>query len=229
MSLSPKIQVLDIQPEFVVINKPANVDFHQTADQISLVDLVRQQTGLSELFTVHRLDKMTSGLLLLARSSESARYLAQLFAEHQIQKFYLALSDKKPSKKQGWVKGGMEKGRNGSWKLVREGGLSAVTQFFSYGLGEGTRLFVLKPLSGRTHQLRVAMKSLGSPILGDERYAGSDADRGYLHAYAIEFSLAEQHYQYIAPPDSGDLFHTPQLLDTLSKLGNPAKLAWPRK
>ncbi|QLI83287.1 TIGR01621 family pseudouridine synthase [Chitinibacter fontanus] len=217
-----------MQPEFIVINKPANLDFHHTADQISLVDLVRIQTGLTELFTVHRLDKMTSGILLLARSSESARYFSQLFAEHRIQKYYLALSDKKPSKKQGWVKGGMEKGRNGSWKLVRDGGLSAVTQFFSYGLGEGQRLFVLKPLSGRTHQLRVAMKSLGSPILGDERYAGTAADRGYLHAYAIEFIFANQHYQYIAPPNSGDLFQTPQLLNTLTQLGHPSELAWPK-
>jgi tRNA pseudouridine32 synthase/23S rRNA pseudouridine746 synthase len=222
------IAILDTQPDFLVINKPAGLDFHQSDTQASLIDLVRDQTGISELFTVHRLDKMTSGVLLLARNSDAARYFAELFASHQIQKFYLALSDKKPSKKQGAIKGGMEKGRNGSWRLVRTGGWAASTQFFSYGLGTGVRLFVLKPLSGRTHQLRVAMKSLGSPIVGDERYGGQASDRGYLHAYALEFTFANQHYSYIAPLESGDLFQSTQFQNALSALPPLSQLPWPK-
>jgi tRNA pseudouridine32 synthase/23S rRNA pseudouridine746 synthase len=222
------LTILDIQPDFLVINKPAKLDFHQSETQASLIDLVRAQTGIRELFTVHRLDKMTSGILLLARNSDAARYFSELFAAHQIQKFYLALSDKKPSKKQGAIKGGMEKGRNGSWRLVRTAGLAANTQFFSYGLGTGVRLFVLKPLSGRTHQLRVAMKSLGSPIVGDERYGGQPSDRGYLHAYALEFTFADQHYHYIAPLESGDLFQSTELLNALSALPPLSQLPWPK-
>ncbi|MGL4996125.1 MAG: pseudouridine synthase, partial [Deefgea sp.] len=178
--------------------------------------------------TVHRLDKMTSGLLLFARHPEAARHLGEQFAEHQIAKFYLAISDAKPSKKQGKIQGGMEKGRGGSWKFVREGGQLATTQFFCYGLGAGLRLFLLRPRTGRTHQLRVALKSLGSPILGDTRYAGSEADRGYLHAYAIKFSLAGNTYQFICPPTVGTHFQSPECQAQLSQLNAPWGLAWPK-
>ena len=122
----------------------------------------------------------------------------------------------------------MEKGRGGSWKLVREGGQLASTQFFSYGLGAGLRLFLLRPRTGRTHQLRVALKSLGSPILGDSRYAGSEADRGYLHAYAIEFKLAGNTHQYICPPTLGLHFQSPECQAQLHQLKAPWDLAWPK-
>ncbi|MGL4996129.1 MAG: pseudouridine synthase, partial [Deefgea sp.] len=79
--------------DFVLIDKPAGLDFHQNDEQDSVIDLVRQQTGIDTLLTVHRLDKMTSGLLLFARHPEAARHLGEQFAEHQIAKFYLAISD----------------------------------------------------------------------------------------------------------------------------------------
>ncbi|WP_410497745.1 TIGR01621 family pseudouridine synthase [Chitinibacter sp. S2-10] len=219
------IALLAEHDDFIVINKPAGLDFHQSENQSSLIDLVRAQTGIASLLTVHRLDKMTSGVLLLARSAEAARFFSELFAGHQIQKYYLALSDKKPAKKQGWIRGGMEKGRNGSWRLTRDGGQLAVTQFFSFGLGNGLRLFLLKPLSGRTHQLRVAMKSLGSPILGDVRYGGSESDRGYLHAYCIQFELQGNTHRYFAPIETGLAFADCQ--QQLAQLREPWTLPWP--
>lgn len=226
--MTSTIQILAQTDDFVLIDKPAGLDFHQNDEQDSLIELLRQQTGLADLLTVHRLDKMTSGLLLFARKPEIARELGEQFAEHQIEKFYLAISDAKPSKKQGKIQGGMEKGRGGNWKFVRTGGQLAITQFFSYGLGEGLRLFLLRPRTGRTHQLRVALKSLGSPILGDERYAGSKADRGYLHAYALKFSLQGNTYQYICPPSFGAHFQSAECQNQLKALANPWDLAWPK-
>lgn len=222
------IPILAQTDDFLLIDKPAGMDFHQGDHQPSLIDLVRQQTGLDTLLTVHRLDKMTSGLLLFARNTEAARCLGEQFAEHQIAKFYLAISDAKPSKKQGKIQGGMEKGRGGSWKFVRTGGQLATTQFFSYGLGAGLRLFLLRPRTGRTHQLRVALKSLGSAILGDTRYAGSEADRGYLHAYAIQFELAGNTYQYLCPPTLGIFFQSAECQAQLRQLNAPWDLAWPK-
>ena len=126
-----------------------------------------------KLYSVHRLDKMTSGLLLLAKSPQIAAQLTALFTTHQIQKYYLAISDKKPKKKQGLIKGGMQKSRRGMWKLTKEKNNLAITQFFSYSLGNGKRLFVIKPHSGKTHQIRVALKSIGSAIC--ERFAREGA------------------------------------------------------
>jgi tRNA pseudouridine32 synthase / 23S rRNA pseudouridine746 synthase len=215
-------------PDFLVAIKPAGLSFHKEEDELGFVEVLRQALGGMPLWPVHRLDKLTSGLLLFAKNAEAARYFGAAFAEHRINKYYLAISDKKPSKKQGWIKGAMEKGRGGSWRLCRDGELKAATQFFSYGdMQTGQRLFVLRPLSGRTHQLRVALKSLGSPILGDERYGGTPADRGYLHAWALDFDYQGEQQRILLAPESGSAFQG--LEAQLATIDSPWDLPWPSK
>jgi len=125
------------------------------------------------------------------------------------------LSDRKPAKKQGWVRGDMEKGRGGAWRLLPSQANPAVTYFQSASLAPGLRVFFLKPLTGRTHQLRVALKSLGAPILGDALYQGSDADRTYLHAYALSFELDGETLRFYCPPTIGAAFLLPELAAAL--------------
>lgn len=136
-----------------------------------------------------------------ALNQEAASALAQQFASKTISKTYLDLSDKKPAKKQGWVNGGMEKSRRGAWKLTRDMHNPAITQFHSLSAVSGLRLFVLRPHTDKTHQLRVAMKSLGSPILGDTLYGGSPAARLFLHAWKLAFDYGGTHYEITAPLD----------------------------
>lgn len=64
----------------------------------------------------------------------------------------------------------------------------------------------MQPKTGKTHQLRVAMKSLGSPILGDNLYSGNQSDRVYLHAYQIEFDYQNEHFCVQALPESGQIW-----------------------
>jgi tRNA pseudouridine32 synthase/23S rRNA pseudouridine746 synthase len=229
--LSSSFQLVDIQPGFVVINKSAGVAFHSHEEQPGLVPQVESELGLGKLYPVHRLDTMTSGLLLLARSPESAECINLEFRQRRVEKFYLALSDRKPSKKQGLVSGDMEKGRRGNWLLLKSQNNPALTRFFSYSLTPGIRLFVLKPQTGRTHQLRVMMKSLGAPILGDRRYypgvAIPELDRGYLHAYALSFDVAGQRYDYCHAPTEGALFLSEAARERLALIGPPAALPWP--
>lgn len=186
---------------FLVINKAANVDFHSSNNQAGIVAQVSHDRAGESLFPVHRLDKMTSGLLILAKSSEVAAQFGELFATRQIEKYYLAVSDKKPKKKQGLIKGDMKKGRNGSYLLLKSNDNSAVTQFFSYSIAPGIRGYVLKPHTGKTHQLRVAMKSIGAPILGDDRYYPNNQQLiGMLHAWQLSFKLADEFYHFTAEP-----------------------------
>ena len=111
-----------------------------------------------------------------------------LLANKKVTKTYIALSDKKPRKKQGRVKGDLEKGRGGSYHLKRTLENPSITDFQSRYLEKfELREFELMPKTGKTHQLRVVMKSLGSPILGDKRYGGSEASRMYLHASKLTF------------------------------------------
>lgn len=218
--------------DFIVINKQANINFHSEDGQFGVVVAAEKALGC-KLYSVHRLDKMTSGLLLLAKSSAIAAQLAALFAEHQIQKYYLAISDQKPKKKQGLIKGGMEKSRRSMWKLTKQHTNLAITQFFSYSLENGQRLFVVKPHTGKTHQIRVALKSIGSAICGDPLYAEKSLpteqyDRAYLHAYQIDFSLNNQAFCFQVQAEFGELFCSQCCLAKLQEIGPVTDLPWPK-
>jgi len=180
---------------------------------------------------VHRLDRMTSGLMLLARTPEVARQLSQKLEARQVDKLYLALSDRKPAKKQGLVTGDMLKGRGGAWRLCASREQPAQTRFCSTSLAPGLRLFFLKPLTGKTHQLRVALKSLGAPIIGDPLYHGAEptpADRGYLHAWSLRFELDGEHLHFMAPPQHGALFLRADFQTLISRPEwQPSALVWP--
>lgn len=231
--------------EFVVVDKDSGINFHDegTIGQ-GLFNQVKQQLALNECYPVHRLDKLTSGLIIFAKTLAAAQQFQTLFERHQVAKYYLAISDKKPAKKQGWIKGDMAKSRRGTYKLLRSQHNPAVSQFFSYPLkAAGTsadnseenntdkalRLFLVKPHSGKTHQIRVALSSLGAPILGDSSYSPSPADRGYLHAYALSFEFNQQTYQFCQPPSQGEKFITPALTDLLEQIKLPWSLNWPKR
>lgn len=215
---------------FVIVNKSANCNFHdeETLGQ-GLFNQVKKQLNLASLYPVHRLDKMTSGLVMFAKTHTVASELGKQFQQHQIDKLYIALSKTKPRKKQGWIIGDMEKSRRSAYKLLRSKKNPAVTQFFSFSLIPNLRLYLVKPLSGKTHQIRVALKSIGAEIAGDPIYNVNDnADRGYLHAYALRFTLFEHEYQFIEKPTFGDLFALPQVTETLARIGSPWQLKWPK-
>ena len=173
--------VLFEDENLLVVNKPQGVNVHSDNDELGLVARLNNLYQ-KKFFLVHRLDKMTSGILLLAKNSSYAATLAGYFAEKLTEKYYLAISTGRPNKKQGLIIGDMVSTRRGSWKLTRSRKNPAITQFFSQSIGNGLRGYLLKPITGKTHQLRVAMKSISAPILGDSRYGGEDADRGYLHS-----------------------------------------------
>jgi len=233
-------EIIDIQEDFIVVNKASGVNFHDENELgQGLFNLICQQfnqTDTDKLFPVHRLDKMTSGLIIFARNLESAQKFQLLFSQHDIEKYYLAISDKKPKKKQGLIKGDMEKSRRGSWKLLRTQNNPAISQFFSYALPEGKRLYLIKPHSGKTHQIRVALSSIGAPILGDDRYYGlsnisstnNSKDRGYLHAYALKFIFNGHAYHYVLPPSSGKHYLEAHTLNQLETLQAPWLLNWPK-
>ncbi len=220
-------------PDFIVINKSPDVSVHKDQSEQALLAEVEKQLGIDKLFLVHRLDKMTSGLLVLATSSQACAELASQFANRQVEKYYLAISDAKPKKKQGLIAGDMQKSRRSAWKLLKSQTEPAVTQFFSSFAGEGVRLFLCKPYTGKTHQIRVALKSLGSAIVGDPIYHSNaqQHDRGYLHAFSIAFTFLGQKYQFVCDPrdysDFGKLWHHADVSNGIEQWLEPQALNWP--
>lgn len=209
------------------MSKPAGLDFHSQGSEPGFHRQLSLQLGL-ELYPVHRLDKATSGLLLFAKHQQACRELVDLFTQREIEKFYLAIVSNKIKKKQGKIVGDMVKARNGSYKLTKGTMNPAVTQFMSCTLKPGYRLAVMKPKTGKTHQLRVAMKSLGAAIVGDERYAGEVADRLYLHAFAIRFLWQNEVFQFSHLPDTGEAFTDDCFDRALAAYRSPWELDWPK-
>lgn len=223
--------LIENNTNFIVVYKNPGVSFHCEANALGLFECVKQQENLRELYPVHRLDKVTSGLLVMAKTAAANQELVNQFAERRIEKYYLAVSDKKPKKKQGLVKGDMASSRRGAYKLLTTQLNPAVSQFFSAAMGEGRRLFLIKPRTGKTHQIRVALKSLGSPILGDSLYGDATAslavDRTYLHAYELAFSMAGDEHRFRVLPQQGEHFLSPEFITAVAAFQNPHEHAWP--
>ncbi|MDZ7924023.1 MAG: pseudouridine synthase [Marinagarivorans sp.] len=238
------IAIVFSHPDFVVVNKPAGIAVH-AHNGATLLEQLRHQLGLDGLHPVHRLDLATSGLLIFAKTADANREFCQMFAARKVQKLYIALSRGKPKQKQGWVKGDMEKARGGSYKLTKSLNNPAITYLHSFGAqsaGQQTdqsassvsitdqpmpRLWVMRPITGKTHQLRVALKSLAASILGDERYGGAPADRLYLHALALRFYYAGEFFDLMALPQTGAEFDRLITAGRLAALGDPWQLLWP--
>jgi tRNA pseudouridine32 synthase/23S rRNA pseudouridine746 synthase len=230
--MNDSYELIENNEQFLIIYKKPNINFHSEDGKCGLFETVKQAEGLSELYPVHRLDKVTSGLLVMAKTAATNQALVNQFKNREVQKFYLAISGKKPKKKQGLIKGDMESARRGAWKLLPTLTNPAITQFFSTSLGEGKRLFIVKPHTGKTHQIRVALKSIGAPILGDTLYADVascvDIDRVYLHAFSLAFTLNGKNYRFTELPREGDLYITTEFNSAIQQFLSPWNLAWPQ-
>ena len=178
-----------------------------------------------DLHLLYRLDKDTSGILLFSRSKEVVREYTQLQTEQKVSKLYIALSASKKKKKQGWVKGHLEKARRGAYKLCRSGENFSASYFKSIFVeGLPHRLLVVKIFTGKTHQIRVHLKSLGLSILGDSLYGGARGDRLYLHCCSMKFRLGKQPYEIACLPAEGELWSKlpSETLDEITKIEFPS-------
>ncbi|MCR9144452.1 MAG: pseudouridine synthase [bacterium] len=238
------IRVLQNTDRYLIVHKGPGIAFHServdseeyartgAPGEPGVLQIIRDMEAAGEiptgprLYPVHRLDRITSGILVFARGRNNANLLGNEFRHGRVRKIYVAISDRSPKKKQGKIVGDMERGRGGAWILTREQNNPAITRFFSYGLPgrrPGLRVFILQPKTGRTHQLRVAMKSLGSPVLGDGLYSRYDLarseDRAYLHATAIRFQLGDETVEAYDPPAPGVEFESAEFRQVLKNAG----------
>lgn len=213
--LSTQVPLVHNHPDWIIVNKPCGISMqHEQGNtnianlqQYALTEIQKTDIDVVRLWPVHRLDKATSGLVIFAKNAAAAAKFGELFSQHKVTKHYLAIALGKPKKKQGWIKGDMEKGRNGSWLLKRSQHNPAITYFTSVALEVeqkiAKRMYLIQPKTGKTHQIRVALKSLGCPILGDKRYKGAEAERCYLHALALSFSWQGQLMNFQCEPEQG--------------------------
>ena len=205
--------------DWIILNKPPSHSIQ------SLATLWKDHFSVFK--PVHRLDKDTSGLWIIALSDEANAWFSRAFERGAIEKAYLAVTHKSPKKKQGKIVGDMVASRRGQWKLLDKKDNPAITQFKSIGFLDGKRLVLCLPKTGKTHQIRVAMKANGSPIVGDVIYdkdAASAADRLYLHAYGLKFIKDDVSYEFHCLPSDGTLFESSDFSKRSTAFNQPFKV-----
>lgn len=182
------LSVLFEDAAVLVVNKPAGIPAQPTPDgEVSLLDLATRHLG-REAGLVHRLDRETSGVTVFGKTKASTSALAKAFREGRAKKEYVAIvSSGLPE--QGVIDTPLQKdpSRPGRWRAIRTGnGIEAVTKYRRDVVSGSACLVRLFPETGRTHQLRAHLASIGFPILGDDFYGGASGPRCLLHARRLE-------------------------------------------
>ena len=194
-------QIIYNNDNFVVLNKASGISVQGgTKSKKNLVDIFAK----SEIFegtkpySVHRLDKDTSGVFIMAKNRESAQLLTSLFRLRKVHKTYLAICQGEISKKSGVWDDDLIR-YDGDKKIIEK----AKTIFTVIDKNSEARLLELKPITGRKHQLRKQLYAIGNPIFGDTKYKLSNSNKGVnknlmLHSYQIKFKINDTKHTYSA-------------------------------
>tara|TARA_Y100000389_G_scaffold37430_1_gene31778 strand:+ start:148 stop:1020 length:873 start_codon:yes stop_codon:yes gene_type:complete len=194
-------QIIDNNDDFIVINKSSGISVQGgTKSKKNLIDIFAK----SEIFintkpySVHRLDKDTSGVFIIAKKRESAQLLTSLFRLRKVHKTYLAICHGELIKNSGEWNNDLIRYDNGK-KIIEK----AKTQFKVIDKNSQASLIQLKPITGRKHQLRKQLYAIGHPIFGDTKYRLSNLTKGInknlmLHSYEIKFIIKDIKYTYKA-------------------------------
>jgi len=194
-------QIIDNNENFVVLNKTSGISVQGgTKSKKNLVDIFAK----SEIFqgtkpySVHRLDKDTSGVFIMAKTRETAQLLTSLFRLRKVHKTYLAICHGELNTDAGEWNDDLIR-YDGDKKIIEK----AKTIFKVLDKNSEASLVELKPITGRKHQLRKQLYALGQPIFGDIKYKLSNSSRGLnknlmLHSYQIKFIIDDVKHTYTA-------------------------------
>ena len=194
-------QIIDNNNNFVVLNKSSGISVQGgTKSKKNLVDIFAK----SEIFqgtkpySVHRLDKDTSGVFIMAKTRESAQLLTSLFRLRKVHKTYLAICHGELNKDSGEWNDDLIR-YDGEKKIIEK----AKTIYRVLDKNSEASLVELKPITGRKHQLRKQLYALGQPIFGDIKYKLSNSSKGLnknlmLHSYQIKFIIDDVKHTYTA-------------------------------
>lgn len=213
--IAPDLTVLYEDEYLMVVDKPAGILTHNVpgrAKESSVADFARplvESANTERPGIVHRLDRDTSGLVIIAKTSEVEAYLQAQFQDHLVKKTYLALVEGKPKLAQARIDLPIIRSTAEPLKRrVGSGGKPSVTDYEVVGSYEGYSLVKARPQTGRTHQIRVHLAHLGHPIAGDQLYGATRPNglkRQFLHATELEFTGLDGKAQHLYSPLPADL------------------------
>ena len=200
--MEKKLEVLYEDNHLIVVVKPQNIPTQgDISGDTSLLDMVKayikekeNKPGEAFVGLVHRLDRPTGGVMVFAKTSKCAQRLAEQMQDGRFEKKYLAVTVSTPREKQGRIESWLVKDTvNNMVKTAPaavEGAKKAILDYKVLEYNEKVALVDVKLITGRSHQARVQLKSLGTPIFGDAKYGGDTLAKGHnlaLWAYSLRF------------------------------------------
>jgi 23S rRNA pseudouridine955/2504/2580 synthase len=194
-------QIIDNNDDFIVLNKSSGISVQGgTKSKKNLVDIFAKSEIFqdSKPYSVHRLDKDTSGVFIIAKKRESAQLLTSLFRLRKVHKTYLAICHGEVDKESGEWNDDLIR-YDGKKKIIEK----AKTLYKVLDKNSEASLLELKPVTGRKHQLRKQLYAIGQPIYGDTKYRLSNLNKGInknlmLHSYQIRFMINDIKHTYTA-------------------------------
>jgi 23S rRNA pseudouridine1911/1915/1917 synthase len=220
-----KIEIIFQNKDFLVINKPAGISVHPLnfTDTDTLVNVllakfpeiksIGDKSSGSKLRPgiVHRLDKETSGVILVARNQKTFTALKKMFQARKIEKKYLAWVYGQIFEKEGLIEKALSRSRNYKKQIIaKENSIRKIREASTYYKVKKTidhfSLLEVFPKTGRTHQIRIHLQSIGHPLVGDKIYKNKQnlplpkVNRQLLHSERIKFLLNGKNFSFQAPP-----------------------------
>jgi len=193
------LEIIHEQSNLVIINKPKGIVVHPSKGHSNntVVNALmgmkiefESNMGETKPWLIHRLDKDTSGLLIVAKNKKEYEYLIELQKERKIKKYYLAVVSGIPDKKYATIDAPISRNKSHRKKMsINTSGRKSLTTYKVLKSNSKMSLIELELHTGRTHQIRVHMQAIGHPIIGDKLYGKKSTliDRQLLHAYKLEF------------------------------------------
>ena len=178
--------------DFIVLKKWSQIATQGGSKIKTSIDHIIKNIS-SQYRLVHRLDKETSGLLLIAKNLNSAKKLSSLFKQKEITKYYIALCEGSPKNNSSQVKLEIK-----NKKLKTE---NTLTNYKVVNKNKSISSILFSPQTGKTHQLRIVSKNLGCPIVGDNKYnihSKYAKESLMLHAFALKFTINKEKFEFIS-------------------------------
>ena len=193
--------IIDNNDDFIVLNKKAGISVQGgTKSKKNLIDIFSKSQIFqgTKPYSVHRLDKDTSGVFIMAKNRQSAQLLTSLFRLRKVHKTYLAICNGELEKNSGELNDELIRFDNGK-KIIEK----AKTIFKVLDKNSNSSLVEMRPITGRKHQLRKQLFNIGHSIYGDKKYRSSISSKGInkdlmLHSYQIKFMINQKKYTYKA-------------------------------
>ena len=188
------MQIIHVDEHILILNKPAEIPVLPDGwekDSPYLVKMLEEEFG--KMWVVHRLDKITSGVMVFARDAESHRALNLQFENHEVEKVYHAIVEGNPKWEEKTAKHPLRVNVGHKHRTVVDdrNGKPSETRFRLRKLYQSSALVEAMPTTGRTHQVRVHAKALGHPLVGDVLYGAAESKiiaRPALHAWSLTFT-----------------------------------------